>query len=129
MGIGPLKLKANCKYVIIPCTSKPKEVAFSLAVFAEKEFMLEPLTQEWEHITTVEGQWKASEGTAGGSPNHPTFITNPQYALRFKSKDSCRAIVELMPQDTMDSVGFLVIRRDGTRPDVVMDIRDTCEAQ
>jgi len=72
------------------------------------------LTADWEHIKTEEGKWNTEEGTAGGSPNNATFINNPQYALQFNAKETSNLLMEITQQDSTDSIGFLVIRQEGS---------------
>jgi hypothetical protein len=109
--VGPVTLQANTQYVIIPCTNKPKEAHFTLAVFAELEFELEELTKPWDFVAIQEGEWKEANNTAGGSPNNAdTFTDNPQYSLKFSQKEEAHIIVEVEVPDSSDGVGFIMVR-------------------
>jgi len=121
VGISHVQLKRGRNYLIIPCTSEPKEAHFTLSVFLddgnketspEKLFDFYELTEQWKYVVSKKGFWKGKY--AGGSPNHPAFLSNPQFLLEFPGKKRTEFIIDLVviQQENQNPIGFLTIRLD-----------------
>ena len=57
----------------------PHQVDYTLDVYSMASFSLRPLPYTLRHTERCTGVWRGA--TAGGSPNHDTFIDNPRYLL------------------------------------------------
>jgi len=66
-------------YIIIPTTFVPgKEMPFEISFYTQKSANLVELTGDMP-AKSIEGGWDGK--TAGGCPNVPTWLNNPQYNL------------------------------------------------
>ena len=109
VGFGPCKLANDMKYIIIPCTNKPKTAEYTLNVFSEVNITVTPITNTWNTIKSIKCDWKSENELAGGSPNNKsTFLSNPQFAFTVTGSTKC--LIELSVTDISDAIGFIVVK-------------------
>jgi len=111
VGVANIKLEANTKYAVIPCTHQSTPgVKFTLSVFTDQKVDFYEITESWEFVESISSQWKGI--TAGGSPNNNTFTNNPQLVFNFPEGKRAEFIVNITVPDPYDAVGFLVIKTE-----------------
>lgn len=98
------------KYVLIPCTFDPKNVAkFSLHVFAQAagNLHLEELTEGSE--VSVSGEW--TQQTAGGCLNDESaFRRNQQYRLEVRKDMVLQIRLRQLDDAGLNSIGFYILK-------------------
>lgn len=132
-----LELKASdLPYIIIPCTFYPNaENTFSLSVLpstSPSDVRLKLCPDDWrkavadvwlnnrfsllrtELTSHTQGQWVKGK-TAGGCRNYKSWLSNPQFSMRLKSK--CEVVVILCQrpgsENIDNSIGFYIIQTNG----------------
>lgn len=96
-------------YVLIPCTFNPhEENNFKITIKSQVEIRVEELSpsDEWTFVTQ-KSEWK--DKSAGGCPQFPTFLSNPQFVL--KADEPTHAVILLSQTERLeefDSIGFYI---------------------
>eukprot|EP00727_Mastigamoeba_balamuthi_P002761 m51a1_g12482 putative calpain-like cysteine protease (700) ;mRNA; r:902-4315 len=118
-------------YVVMPVTFESQQSGeFELVIYTmSPDTRMAPLVNEWPHKRTVKGRWKGE--TAGGSPNHKTFVNNPQFELTLspKSADERAFSIQLVQSRTkrspcdLGSIGIVVLKNIKGEKAVASDLQ------
>jgi len=99
VGISHVQLKRGRNYLIIPCTSEPKEAHFTLSVFLddgnketspEKLFDFYELTEQWKYVVSKK---VANRAFSSWIPNRFHLVSNRDFG-----RENMQAALRIIPR-------------------------------
>eukprot|EP00163_Fabomonas_tropica_P002696 TRINITY_DN1208_c0_g1_i3.p1 TRINITY_DN1208_c0_g1~~TRINITY_DN1208_c0_g1_i3.p1 ORF type:complete len:485 (+),score=113.83 TRINITY_DN1208_c0_g1_i3:1143-2597(+) len=108
----PCDIQGGVVYNIIACAYKPEHVGkFTITVYGRDAVQVEELAELPKR--SAQGEWKGDG--AGGSPNYPTWVQNPQFCFMPVNPKARATVVlrqHLKPggRDQLKHIGFQVVR-------------------